>query len=98
MELSAEKKGMISDEGVGIEGSGALDQRVVLGLGSKRFGRRPLWKRIFFASKKVRGIILLNVLTVIYGMPSPSLQFCVSIYIEMDFRVSLYLLDFFVVN
>nr|CAD1832693.1 unnamed protein product [Ananas comosus var. bracteatus] len=31
LELSAEKKGMISDKGVGIEGSGALDQRVVLG-------------------------------------------------------------------
>ncbi|XP_020092404.1 uncharacterized protein LOC109712958 isoform X2 [Ananas comosus] len=74
LELSAEKKGMISDKGVGIEGSGALDQRVVLGLGSKRFGRRPLWKRIFFASKKVRSIILLNVLTVIYASDIPVLK------------------------
>lgn len=32
------------------------------------FGRRSLWRRILFASRKVRGIILLNVLTVIYGM------------------------------
>ncbi|KAF6149822.1 hypothetical protein GIB67_010896 [Kingdonia uniflora] len=27
----------------------------------------PLWRRIFFVSKKLRGIILLNVLAVIYG-------------------------------
>ncbi|KAK1262899.1 hypothetical protein QJS04_geneDACA011911 [Acorus gramineus] len=33
--------------------------------------RRPLWRRIFFASKKVRGIILLNVLTVIYATNIP---------------------------
>lgn len=31
------------------------------------FGKRPLWKRVFFASKKVKSIILLNVLTVICG-------------------------------
>ncbi|KAG9445569.1 hypothetical protein H6P81_011697 [Aristolochia fimbriata] len=31
----------------------------------------PLWKRIFFASKKVRSIILLNVLTVIYASNIP---------------------------
>lgn len=36
-------------------------------LGIKYFRKRPLWKRIFFASKKVRSLILLNVLTVIYG-------------------------------
>ncbi|KAJ0037995.1 hypothetical protein Pint_22285 [Pistacia integerrima] len=30
------------------------------------FGRRSLWRRILFASKKVRSIILLNVITVIY--------------------------------
>ncbi|RZC61273.1 hypothetical protein C5167_023028 [Papaver somniferum] len=29
--------------------------------------QKPLWKRIFFASKKVRSIILLNVISVIYG-------------------------------
>jgi hypothetical protein len=31
------------------------------------FGRRALWRRIFFTSKKVRSIILLNVVTIIYG-------------------------------
>ena len=31
------------------------------------FGKRSLWRRIFFASKKVRSIILLNVVTVVYG-------------------------------
>lgn len=31
------------------------------------FGRRALWRRIFFASKKVRSIILLNVITLVYG-------------------------------
>lgn len=31
------------------------------------FGKRALWRRIFFASKKVRSIILLNVITLVYG-------------------------------
>lgn len=31
------------------------------------FGRKALWRRIFFASTKVRSILLLNVITVIYG-------------------------------
>lgn len=31
------------------------------------FGRRKLWRRIFFASKKVRSILLLNVITLVYG-------------------------------
>lgn len=31
------------------------------------FGRRALWRRIFFASKKVRSIILLNVIAIVYG-------------------------------
>ncbi|KAL6189969.1 hypothetical protein ACLB2K_036370 [Fragaria x ananassa] len=30
-------------------------------------GKRSLWKRIFFASKKVRSILLLNVITVVYA-------------------------------
>lgn len=33
------------------------------------FARRALWRRIFFASKKVRSILLLNVITIIYGKP-----------------------------
>ncbi|KAJ8437833.1 hypothetical protein Cgig2_000387 [Carnegiea gigantea] len=36
------------------------------------FGRRSLWRRIFSASKKVRSIILLNVITVVYGWYCPS--------------------------
>lgn len=32
------------------------------------FGKRALWRRILFASKKVRSIILLNVITLIYGI------------------------------
>lgn len=35
------------------------------------FGRRSLWRRILFASRKVRGIILLNVLTVVYASNIP---------------------------
>jgi hypothetical protein len=31
------------------------------------FGKRALWRRIFFASKKVRSIILLNVISIVYG-------------------------------
>lgn len=31
------------------------------------FGKRALWRRIFFASQKVRSIILLNAITIIYG-------------------------------
>ncbi|KAL8471041.1 hypothetical protein ACS0TY_033565 [Phlomoides rotata] len=35
------------------------------------FGKRALWRRIFFASQKVRSIILLNVITVIYASNIP---------------------------
>ncbi|KAG0469606.1 hypothetical protein HPP92_016306 [Vanilla planifolia] len=38
------------------------------------FRRRPLWKRIVFASKKVRSIMLLNVITVIYASDIPVLK------------------------
>lgn len=31
------------------------------------FGSRALWRRILFASRKVRSIILLNVIAVVYG-------------------------------
>lgn len=34
----------------------------------RRQRRRPVWRRILFASKKTRSIIILNALTVIYGM------------------------------
>ncbi|OVA01733.1 Drug/metabolite transporter [Macleaya cordata] len=38
------------------------------------FGKRPLWKRILFASKKVRSIILLNVVALIYASNIPVLK------------------------
>ncbi|KAL5697412.1 hypothetical protein ACHQM5_030729 [Ranunculus cassubicifolius] len=37
-------------------------------------GRRPLWRRILFASKKVRSILLLNVITVIYASNIPVIK------------------------
>ncbi|PON66659.1 EamA domain containing protein [Trema orientale] len=54
----------------------------VLGNGSERerkrrlsfktlFGKRSLWRRIFFASKKVRSIIVLNVVTLVYASSIP---------------------------
>ena len=36
----------------------------------KRARGRPVWRRILFASKKTRSIIILNALTVIYGVRS----------------------------
>ncbi|KAL4574400.1 hypothetical protein LXL04_021229 [Taraxacum kok-saghyz] len=38
------------------------------------FGKRALWRRIFFASKKVRSILLLNVITLIYASEIPVLK------------------------
>ncbi|KAI3466978.1 hypothetical protein Pfo_023641 [Paulownia fortunei] len=35
------------------------------------FGKRALWRRILFASQKVRSIILLNVITIIYASNIP---------------------------
>lgn len=40
------------------------------------FGKRALWRRIFFASQKVRSIILLNVITIIYGKVLKLVFFC----------------------
>ena len=34
------------------------------------FGKRSVWRRILFASKKVRSIILLNAITVVNGKPA----------------------------
>lgn len=42
------------------------NRSVILSLVSL-FDKRSLWRRIFFASKKVRSIILLNVVTIVYG-------------------------------
>lgn len=38
------------------------------------FGKRALWRRILFASTKVRSIILLNVITLIYASDIPVLK------------------------
>ncbi|KAK4263967.1 hypothetical protein QN277_029312 [Acacia crassicarpa] len=35
------------------------------------FGKRSLWRRILFASKKLRSIILLNVITIVYASNIP---------------------------
>lgn len=53
-------------------------EEIELGFGSrlKSLSRRgPLWRRIFFASRKVRSLMILNVLTVIYGTPTPLVSF-----------------------
>ncbi|XP_062212173.1 uncharacterized protein LOC133913128 isoform X2 [Phragmites australis] len=39
------------------------------GVRKKRARGRPVWRRILFASKKTRSIIILNALTVIYAIP-----------------------------
>ncbi|XP_024951192.1 uncharacterized protein LOC102611927 isoform X2 [Citrus sinensis] len=38
------------------------------------FGKRSLWRRILFASKKVRSIILLNAITVVYASNIPVIK------------------------
>ncbi|XP_027097593.1 uncharacterized protein [Coffea arabica] len=38
---------------------------------SRSFERKALWRKILFASKKVRGILLLNVVTIIYASNIP---------------------------
>ncbi|GJM96352.1 hypothetical protein PR202_ga13177 [Eleusine coracana subsp. coracana] len=44
------------------------------GVSKKRARGRPLWRRILFASKKTRSIIILNALTVIYASDIPVLK------------------------
>ncbi|XP_008450239.2 uncharacterized protein LOC103491903 isoform X1 [Cucumis melo] len=46
------------------------NRSVILSLVSL-FDKRSLWRRIFFASKKVRSIILLNVVTIVYASSIP---------------------------
>ncbi|KAF9592427.1 hypothetical protein IFM89_014917 [Coptis chinensis] len=43
-------------------------------LSVKKLRNRPLWRRIFFASKKVRSIILLNVIALVYASNIPVLK------------------------
>ncbi|CAA7401451.1 unnamed protein product [Spirodela intermedia] len=63
--------------------SGSADERSDVGFVAQMPGRHgslkpvqrhPLWRRIFFASKKVRSIILLDVLTIIYASDIPLLK------------------------
>ncbi|XP_059448652.1 uncharacterized protein LOC132179877 isoform X2 [Corylus avellana] len=57
------------------------------------FGRRALWRRIFFASKKVRSIILLNVIAIVYARGDVRIR---NAGIELGFWVSLgYLMQAF---
>lgn len=53
------------------------------------FGKLSLWRRILFASRKFRSIILLNVITVVCGMFLPSL---ISISVSFYFKEILWLL------
>ncbi|KAL6186937.1 hypothetical protein ACLB2K_043055 [Fragaria x ananassa] len=48
------------------KGKGSTSEKTNAALSLKP-GKRSLWKRIFFASKKVRSILLLNVITVVYA-------------------------------
>ncbi|KAL2233310.1 UNVERIFIED_CONTAM: hypothetical protein Sindi_1511000 [Sesamum indicum] len=49
-------------------GGGGVNNRLSF---KSLFGKRALWRRILFASRKVRSIILLNVITVIYASNIP---------------------------
>ncbi|XP_061992428.1 uncharacterized protein LOC133710387 [Rosa rugosa] len=50
------------------KGNGPRSEKTVTALSFKSLsGKRSLWRRIFFASKKVRSILLLNVITVVYA-------------------------------
>ncbi|CAL4935505.1 unnamed protein product [Urochloa decumbens] len=65
-----------------LEGSGAggeeeakiEEERETSGERKKRARGRPVWRRILFASKKTRSIIMLNALTVIYASDIPVLK------------------------
>ncbi|XP_073144620.1 uncharacterized protein [Henckelia pumila] len=59
-----------------IRSSGEITVRNGKSLGLKKslVGKRALWRRIFFVSKRVRSIILLNCLTVIYASNIPVLK------------------------
>ncbi|KAK1567986.1 hypothetical protein Q3G72_019007 [Acer saccharum] len=64
VENSKNDVGLISSSG------GRAQKRQALSLKSL-FGKRSLWRRILFASTKVRSIILLNVITIVYASNIP---------------------------
>jgi hypothetical protein len=49
-------------------GAGSKEGKKEKGSVTKQARGRPLWRRILFASKKTRSIMILNALTVIYGI------------------------------
>ncbi|KAL0326889.1 UNVERIFIED_CONTAM: hypothetical protein Sangu_1766900 [Sesamum angustifolium] len=61
-----ESNGIISTSGKG--GGRCVNNKLSF---KSLFGKRALWRRILFASRKVRSIILLNVITVIYASNIP---------------------------
>ncbi|KAL0372718.1 UNVERIFIED_CONTAM: MLP-like protein [Sesamum calycinum] len=61
-----ESNGIISTSGKG--GGRSVNNKLSF---KSLFGKRALWRRILFASRKVRSIILLNVITVIYASNIP---------------------------
>ncbi|KAK1592806.1 hypothetical protein Q3G72_030674 [Acer saccharum] len=69
VENSKNDVGLISSSG------GRAQKRQALSLKSL-FGKRSLWRRILFASTKVRSIILLNVITIVYGKSCVMMDKC----------------------
>ncbi|XP_014754310.1 uncharacterized protein LOC100834566 isoform X2 [Brachypodium distachyon] len=55
-------------------GAGGKEGRKEKGDSRKRVRGRPVWRRILFASKKTRSIMILNALTVIYASDIPVLK------------------------
>jgi hypothetical protein len=53
-------------------GAGSEEGKKEKGSVRKQARGRPLWRRILFASKKTRSIMILNALTVIYGIQTSS--------------------------
>jgi hypothetical protein len=51
---------------------------------------RPVWRRILFASKKTRSIIILNALTVIYGVPAFSCSYSHSLSLPQPLQFVLH--------
>ncbi|XP_057542729.1 uncharacterized protein LOC130821106 [Amaranthus tricolor] len=50
------------------------DKFMEIDIFKRLFRKRSLWRRIFFTSKKVRSLILLNVITIVYASEIPVLK------------------------
>ncbi|XP_075482002.1 uncharacterized protein LOC142522467 [Primulina tabacum] len=57
-----------------VSGGMTVENGKSLNLRKSLIGKRALWRRIFFVSKRVRSIILLNCLTIIYASNIPVLK------------------------